>query len=74
MKKKLGYLLFLSMTFFSIAFADIIDVPYPDLPPKPIPAPEPVDDGEVVVIKMLFCIAIVLMMIVYYKKSNKVSE
>ena len=59
----------------STALADIIDVPYPDLPPKPIPAPEPVDDGEVVVIKTLLCVAVVsLMIFMYLKKSKRVGE
>ncbi len=74
MKKIICALLSLPL-LLSTAFADIIYRPHPDVPPQPIPAPEPVDDGEVVVIKTLLFIAMIsLMLFAYYKKSKKVSE
>ena len=74
MKKIICTLLSLPL-LLSTAFADIIYRPHPDVPPQPIPAPEPIDDGEVVVIKTLLCVVVVsLMLFMYFKKSKRVSE
>jgi len=73
MKTKIVSLLATFLLGANVAFADIIDSPYP----RPdFPIPEPVDDGEVVVIKTLLFVGLLVMMalIAYFNHKKTIKE
>ena len=75
-KKIFGILMMISLSM-TTAFADIIDPGMPYEPrPRPIPdvpVPEPVDDGEVIVIKTLLIVGMIATMaLVVYLKNKKI--
>lgn len=73
MKTKIVSLLATFLLGANVVFADIIDSPYP----RPdFPIPEPVDDGEVVVIKVLAFVGILIMitLIAYFNHKKTIKE
>ena len=68
MRKIVSFLVMIKLVA-SVALADLIREPWPG----PITNPEPEDDGELVVIKVLFFAAIIISVIVTFYKRYKIN-